>query len=72
LSKKEADELRVSYPTADNKSSKEYPIKVAVLNLKGLVAKDSGDSAGAKKLFEQALALAPDFAQAKENLSSLK
>lgn len=71
LSKKEADELKVSYPTADNKS-KEFPIKVAVLNLKGLVAKDSGDNVEAKKFFEQALALAPDFVQAKENLSKLK
>lgn len=71
LSKKEADELKVSYPTADNQA-KEFPIKVAVLNLKGMIAREEGDKAGAKKLFEQALALAPDFAQAKENLSKLK
>jgi tetratricopeptide (TPR) repeat protein len=71
LSKKEADELKVSYPTADNKS-KEYPIKVAVLNLKGMVARENGDSQGARKFFEQALAMAPDFAQAKENLAKLK
>lgn len=71
LSKKEADELKVSYPTADNKT-KEFPITVAVLNLKGMVARENGDKAGAKKLFEQALALAPDFAQAKENLTNLK
>jgi tetratricopeptide (TPR) repeat protein len=71
LSKKEADELKVSYPTADNKT-KEFPIKVAILNLKGMVSRESGDSPGAKKLFEQALALAPDFVQAKENLSKLK
>lgn len=71
LSKKEADELKVSYPTTDNKS-KEFPIKVAVLNLKGLIAQESGDKVEAKKFFEQALALAPDFVQAKENLSKLK
>ena len=71
LSKKEADELKVSYPTSDNKS-KEYPIKVAVLNLKGLVARENGDTPGAKKFFEQALAMAPDFVQAKENLAKLK
>ena len=71
LSKKEADELKVSFPTVDNKT-KEFPIKVAILNLKGLVSKENGDMAGAKKLFEQALALAPDFAQAKENLAKLK
>jgi tetratricopeptide (TPR) repeat protein len=72
LSKKEADELKVSYALADNKTTKEYPIKVALLNLKGMVARDSGDNVGAKKFFEQALALAPDFVQAKENLTKLK
>jgi len=71
LSKKEADELKVSFPISD-KQSKEFPIKVAVLNLKGMVARESGDTAGAKKLFEQVLALAPDFVQAKENLAKLK
>ena len=71
LSKKEADELKVSYPASDNKT-KEFPIKVAILNLKGMIARENGDAAGAKKLFEQALALAPDFAQAKENLAKLK
>lgn len=71
ISKKEADELKVTFPIADNKS-KEFPIKVAILNLKGMVARESGDTAGAKKFFEQALALAPDFMQAKDNLSKLK
>jgi tetratricopeptide (TPR) repeat protein len=71
LSKKEADELKVSFPIGENQN-KEYPIKVAVLNLKGMVARDSGDIVGAKKLFEQALALASDFGPAKENLTKLK
>ena len=71
LSKKEANELKVSYPT-DDKKTKEYPIKVAILNLKGLVLIEEGDKAGAKKMFEQALALAPDFVQAKENLAKAK
>jgi tetratricopeptide (TPR) repeat protein len=71
LSKKEAEELKVSYPIADNKT-KEFPIKVAILNLKGMVARESGDTVGAKKLFEQVLAIAPDFGQAKENLAKLK
>lgn len=70
-SKKEVDELKVSYPIGDNKT-KEFPIKVAILNLKGMVARESGDAVGAKKFFEQALAIAPDFAQAKDNLAKLK
>jgi tetratricopeptide (TPR) repeat protein len=71
LSKKEADELKVSYQIAENKT-KEFPIKVAILNLKGMIARENGDKIGAKKLFEQALAIAPDFPQAKENLGKLK
>jgi tetratricopeptide (TPR) repeat protein len=71
LSKKEADELKVSFAISETQT-KEFPIKVAVLNLKGMVARESGDKINAKKYFEQALALAPDFAQAKENLSKLK
>ena len=71
LSKKEGDDIKVTYPTAENKD-KEYPIKVSVLNLKGMVAKDNGDKVNAKKFFDQALAISPDFQQAKENLTSLK
>ena len=71
LSKKEADELKVSYQVAEN-NTKEFPIKVAILNLKGMVARENGDKVGAKKFFEQALAIAPDFIQAKENIAKLK
>lgn len=71
LSKKEADELKVTYNISETQT-KDFPIKVAVLNLKGMVARDSGDKVNAKKYFEQALALSPDFPQAKENLSKLK
>jgi len=71
LSKKEADELMATFATADNKS-KDYPLRISILNLKGMIARDSGDKVAAKKYFEQALAAAPDFAQAKEALSKLK
>ena len=47
-------------------------MKVAVLNLKGMLALDQGDKVGAKKLFEQVLALAPDFVLAKEGLTKTK
>ncbi len=70
MEKKEADEEKVIFNDANNQQ-KEYPIKVALLNLKGLLYKEKGDKAGAKKHFEAALAIAPDFAVAKENLESL-
>lgn len=70
LTKKEADELTVTFNTADNKT-KDYPIRVSILNLQGMVARESGDKAAAKGYFEQALKLAPDFVQAKENLANL-
>lgn len=71
LSKKEADEVKVTFNTAEKKP-KDYPIRLSILNLKGMIARDSGDKAGAKKYFEQVLAAAPDFLQAKEGLASLK
>ncbi len=64
------DTLKVNFES--NGKSKEYPMKVALLNLKGLVAQDQGDKASAKKFYDQVLALAPDFAPAKESIAQLK
>ncbi len=71
LASKEIDTIKISFTDAQNQS-KEYSMKVAVVNLKGMITRDQGDKVGAKKLFEQALALAPDFAAAKQNLAELK
>ena len=71
LTRKEADEMTVSYVTAE-KQNKDYPIRISVLNLLGMIAKESGDPSSAKKYYEQALAKAPDFLPAKENLAKLK
>jgi len=57
--------------TDENNDSKEYPMKVAVLNLKGLVNKDVGNNELAKQAFEAALAIAPDFEFARTNLAEL-
>ena len=65
------DALKVNYTGADNKP-KEYPMKAALLNLKGMIAQEQGDKVGAKKFYELALAKAADFPLAKENLSKLK
>jgi len=71
LSSKEIEPIKVALSDGQNKS-KEYPLKVAILNLRGLVCLDQLDKVGAKKYFEQALALAPDYIPAKENMTKLK
>ena len=55
----------------ENNESKEYPMKVAVLNLKGLVNKEVGNIKLAKQAFNDALAISPDFQMAKSNLEEL-
>jgi tetratricopeptide (TPR) repeat protein len=72
LAKPELDSLKVAFNDVENKP-KEYPMKVSVLNLKGLAVQEQfGDKAAAKKLFEEALAIAPDFVMAKQNLAKVK
>jgi tetratricopeptide (TPR) repeat protein len=71
MADKALDSLKVNYNDANGKQ-KEYPMKVALLNLKGLVAQEQGDKVAAKKFYDEALALAPDFALAKENVAKLK
>ncbi len=71
MANKEADGMKASYNGADGKS-KEYPIKAAVINLKGMLAFEQGDKIGAKKLFQEVLAKHPDFVLAKENLAKIK
>ncbi len=71
IAKPDADTLKVVFNDKDNKS-KEYPVRVALLNLKGMVYKDQADKVNAKKFFEEALKIAPDFQPAKVNLDALK
>lgn len=70
LGKKEASDLTVTY-TAANNQEKEYPIKAALYNLKGLILQSQGNNEKAKELYNQALEVAPDFPLAKENLQKL-
>lgn len=67
----DVDTLKVFYAD-ENNQEQEYPIKIALFNLKGLVSKANGDKENAKKHFEAALAIAPDFAIAKQNLEELE
>ena len=70
LSKKEAEELTVNFSVSENEQ-KEYPIKAALLNLKGLIYQKQGNTAEARKFYNEALAISPDFPLAKENLAAL-
>lgn len=72
LANKELDSSKVVFNDVENKP-KEYPMKVSILNLKGLIQLDHfGDKEAAKKIFEEALAIAPDFIPAKQNLVKIK
>jgi tetratricopeptide (TPR) repeat protein len=71
LADKSIDSLKVTYTGSDNKT-KEFPMRAAVLNLKGMVLQEQGDRVTAKSLFQQSLAISADFTPAKENLAKLK
>jgi tetratricopeptide (TPR) repeat protein len=71
FTKPEADSLKVVFNDAKNQE-KEYPLRVALTNLKGMVYQAQGDKVNARKYFEMALKLAPDFVLAKQNLAALK
>jgi tetratricopeptide (TPR) repeat protein len=72
LANKNLDGAKVVFNDVENKQ-KEYPMKVAIVNLKGMaVLEHLGDKAAAKKLYEEALAISPDFVLAKQNLAKVK
>lgn len=71
LGKPDVDTMKVQFNDKENKP-KEYAVRIALLNLKGMVYKDQGDKVNARKYFEEALKLAPDFTPAKQGLDSLK
>lgn len=72
LSNKDIETAKVVFNDAENKP-KQYAMKVAILNLKGLIQEEHfGDKIAAKKTYQEALAIAPDFGPAKHNLDKLK
>lgn len=71
LTKPELETTKVVFNDAQNKP-KEYTMKVAVLNLRGMIELENGNKPNAKKWFDQALAAAPDFVPAKQNLNKTK
>lgn len=71
LSKPEVNTLKVVYNDAQGKP-KEYPMKAALLNLKGVIAMEQNDKVAAKKFYTEALTVGgPDFLPAKTNMEKL-
>lgn len=70
LSKQDIETYDIGFNDSNNKQ-KDFPMKLAILNLKGLNLKEKGDKAGAKKIFEDIIKEAPDFQPAITNLSEL-
>jgi tetratricopeptide (TPR) repeat protein len=70
LSKSEADEINYIFAAEDNQEQ-EIPMRASLHNLKGLIAKDSGNLDEAKKQFSIALEISPEFYLAKKNLQEL-
>ncbi|MCH7412362.1 tetratricopeptide repeat protein [Belliella sp. R4-6] len=63
-------EQKLGFPI-DNNQTQEISMKAAALNLKALVFVEQGSKEDARKAFEEALALEPNFALAKEGLKGL-
>ncbi|MEM7104998.1 MAG: hypothetical protein AAF502_17810 [Bacteroidota bacterium] len=55
-----------------NNQNQSVPLKAAVINLQGVLAKDSGNRVEAEALFKQALQIFPGYLLARGNLDSLK
>lgn len=70
LGKSDIEKYDIGFNDSNNKQ-KDFPMKLAILNLKGLNLKEKGDKAGAKKIFEDIIKEAPDFQPAITNLSEL-
>jgi tetratricopeptide (TPR) repeat protein len=55
----------------DENQTQEVSVKAAAFNLRGLIYLDQGSKVDAKKAFQQALELSPDFDLAKQNIKGL-
>lgn len=70
LGKKETAEAKLVF-AVDDQSEQEVPMTASVYNLLGLISKEEGDIEQAKNYFNKALAAAPEFVLAKNNLTEL-
>ena len=63
-------ELKVFF-TGENNEQQEIPMRAALFNFRGLVAKENGNMEDATKYIDEALTIAPDFYLAKLSKQSL-
>ncbi len=68
LNRSDIAEQKLYFPKAD-KTQQQVTMKAALLNLKGLIAKNDGEVAKAKELYLEALKDSPGFEVAQKNLS---
>jgi tetratricopeptide (TPR) repeat protein len=71
MSRPDVETIKIGFNDANNQP-KEYAMKLAVLNLKGLILEAKGDKGGAKKIYEDLIKQVPDFQPALANLAALK
>lgn len=71
LEDEKIEEKILAYPGKDNQQQ-EIPLRASLLYLKGMVEQDRGNKEEARKYFNEALAIAPDFYVCQENLKSLE
>lgn len=71
MSRPDVETIKIGFNDANNQP-KDYAMKLAVLNLKGLILEAKGDKGGAKKIYEDLVKQAPDFQPALANLAALK
>jgi tetratricopeptide (TPR) repeat protein len=56
----------------DKNNTQKVSLNAAIMNVKGLIAYELKDTASAKKAFEEAVKISPDFVLAKQNAEALE
>lgn len=66
----QSEELKLIFPV-DEKKNQEVSMKAAAVRLKGMIEADKGNKAEAKKYYQEALTLEPEFAVLKKQIADL-
>ncbi|HLF33680.1 MAG TPA: tetratricopeptide repeat protein, partial [Cyclobacteriaceae bacterium] len=70
LANKKIDSLEITFPKGETEQQ-QVPMRASLLNLKGLIEQAQGNKEEARKHFDAALVLTPDFFIARQNLDLL-